>query len=51
MSPSHFHGMYSDTLFFMGLFPVSLYRYTHLSTVEVKVLLSTTYRHKGGVEE
>jgi hypothetical protein len=51
MSPSHFHGMYSNPVFSMDLFPVSLYRYTPLSMVEVKVSLSTPYRHIEEVEE
>ena len=46
----HFHGVYSDPIFLLGPFPVSLYRYTTLSMVKVKVSLSTPCRHKGEVE-
>jgi hypothetical protein len=50
MSP-HFHGMYPDPVFLMGLFPVSFNRYTPLSMVELKVSLLTPCRHIGEVEE
>jgi len=50
MSPSHFHGMCSDPVFLLGLFPVSPYRYIPLSMVEVKISLLTPRRHVGEVE-
>jgi len=49
MSPSHFHGMYSDPMFLLGLFPVSPYRSIPLSMVEVKFSLSTPCRHIGEI--